>query len=166
MRVVTNSRGVSDEPFTHIGLERHLHELLGMGVELYELSGDRVRQDSHLRMLLGSSTGRLHAKLAVIDRHVVYIGSMNLDGRSAHINTEVGVRLESALVAAMLYRAYRIEEAPGVYRVRLLEDGRTLAWSAPDAEGREVILTEEPDASWWQRFRSRLLSAFVPEDEL
>jgi phosphatidylserine/phosphatidylglycerophosphate/cardiolipin synthase-like enzyme len=166
VRIVTNSLAVSDEPFANIGLERHQRELLSMGVELYELSADRVKVDSTLRTLLGSSIGRLHAKMAIVDRHVVYVGSMNLDGRSARINTEIGLRIESASVAGMLYRAFRIDEAVGVYRVKLLADGQTLAWSIRDADGNEVTLADEPDASWLHRLRVKLLSAFVPEGEL
>jgi putative cardiolipin synthase len=166
VRIVTNSLAVSDEPFVTIALERHQRELLSMGVGLYELSTDRVKLDANLRTLFGASIGRLHAKMALIDRHIVYVGSLNLDGRSAHINTEIGVRVESAVVADMLFRAFQIGQATGVYRVKLLPDGHSLGWSALDAEGNEVTLTEEPDANWWHALRVRLLSLLVPEGEL
>jgi putative cardiolipin synthase len=166
IRVVTNSLAVSDEPFVSIALARHQQELLSIGVDLYELSSTRVKLDSNLRTLFGASIGRLHAKMAVIDRHIVYVGSLNLDGRSARINTEIGVRVDSAAVADMLFRAYRIEEATGVYRVKLLADGHSLGWSFRDADGNEVTLAEEPDANWWHGLRVRLLSLLVPEAEL
>jgi putative cardiolipin synthase len=166
IRVVTNSLAVSDEPFVSVALERHQRELLSIGVDLYELSSTQVKLDSNLRTLFGASIGRLHAKMAVIDRHIVYVGSLNLDGRSARINTEIGVRVDSAPVADMLFRAYRIEEATGVYRVKLLPDGQSLGWSVLDADGNEVTLDEEPDANWWHGLRVRLLSVLVPEGEL
>jgi phosphatidylserine/phosphatidylglycerophosphate/cardiolipin synthase-like enzyme len=166
VRIVTNSLAVSDEPFASIALERHQRELLAIGVELYELSSAREKLDSNLRALFGSSIGRLHAKMALIDRHIVYVGSLNLDARSAYINTELGMRVESASIAHMMFLAYRIEEATGVYRVRLLPDGHSLGWSVLDADGTEITLPEEPDASWWHRLRLRLLSLFVPEGEL
>ena len=166
VRVITNSLAVSDEPMTSIALERHQRELLAMGVELYELSSERIRHDSHLSVLVGASIGRLHAKMVLVDRRTVYIGSLNLDGRSAHINTEIGVRLESAEIASMLFRAFRVEEAAGVYRVRLGVDGRTLVWSILNGSGQEETLEDEPDASWWRRLRLRLLSIFVPEGQL
>jgi phosphatidylserine/phosphatidylglycerophosphate/cardiolipin synthase-like enzyme len=166
VRVVTNSLAQSDEPFASVGLERHQHELLAMGVELYELSSDRIKLDTGLRSLLGSTIGRLHAKMAFVDRRIVYVGSLNLDARSAHINTEIGVRIESATIAAMLYRAYRVEDASGVYRVRLEPDGHGLEWSVLDDEGREQVLPSEPDSSWWRRVRLQLLSLLVPEGEL
>jgi phosphatidylserine/phosphatidylglycerophosphate/cardiolipin synthase-like enzyme len=166
IRVITNSLAVSDEPQSSIALERHQRDLLGIGVDLYELSSSQVNTDSHLRSLVGSSIGRLHAKLAVIDRHVVLAGSVNLDSRSANINTEVGFRLDSDSVASMLFAAYRIEQAAGVYQVKLLPDGQTIGWSIRGADGKEVMLTEEPDSNGWYRLRQRVLSWFVPEREL
>jgi phosphatidylserine/phosphatidylglycerophosphate/cardiolipin synthase-like enzyme len=165
VRIVTNSLAVSDEPFVTVALARHQRELLAMGVELYELSSDRLKLERDLRTLFGASIGRLHAKVAVVDRQFVYVGSLNLDGRSARINTEIGVRIESATLADMTFRALRIDEATGVYRVKLMPDG-SLGWSVLDADRNEVILSEEPDASWWHRLRVRLLSLLVPEDEL
>jgi phosphatidylserine/phosphatidylglycerophosphate/cardiolipin synthase-like enzyme len=166
VHVVTNSLAVSDQPLTVVGLERYQRELLADGVELYELSTERIRHDSHLRMLLGSSIGRLHAKLILVDRRLAYVGSLNMDGRSAYINTEIGVRLESAELAAMLRAAFRVEEAAGVARVRLAADGTSLAWSVLDGQGHEEVLDHEPDASWWNRLRVRLLGLLVPEGEL
>ena len=166
VHVITNSLAVSDQPITVVGLERHQRELLTDGVELYELSTERIRLDSHLSTLLGSSIGRLHAKLFLVDRAIVYVGSLNVDGRSARINTEIGVRLESPELATMLRAAFRIEEAAGVVRVRLAADGQTLSWSVLDDEGREELLDHEPDASWWHRLRVRLLGLLVPEGEL
>lgn len=165
VRVITNSLAVSDEPITTIALERHQRELLAMGVDLYELSTERLRLDTRLRTLFGSSIGRLHAKMGIIDRRYVYVGSLNLDGRSARINTEIGVRVDSVEIATMLFAAFRIEEATGVVRVRLRGDGR-LAWSVLDADGREQTLDDEPDGSWWRRLRLRLLALIFPEREL
>jgi phosphatidylserine/phosphatidylglycerophosphate/cardiolipin synthase-like enzyme len=166
VRVVTNSLAVSDEPLTIIGLERHQRDLLGIGVELYELTAEQERLDARIHTLFGSSIGRLHAKVALVDRHVVYVGSLNLDSRSARINTELGVRLDSAEIAAMLFAAFRVEEAAGVVRVSLKPDGHGVAWSVLDAHGLEQPLDHEPDANWWLRLRVRLLAALVPEGEL
>jgi cardiolipin synthase C len=74
--------------------------------------------------------------------------------------------LDSAELASMLFSAYRVEQAPGVYRVRLQPDGKSLAWSVLNGDLAEETLTNEPDANWWQRFRARLLSVFVPEGQL
>ena len=86
-----------------------------------------------------------------------YVGSLNLDGRSARINTEIGLRLESEHIARLLFTAYRIEKATGVYRVTLESDGRTHAWSVLDASRQEVKRDEEPDASVQPAPRSQIM---------
>ena len=113
--VVTNSLAVSDEPVVNVGPERHQIPLLKMGVDLYELSSNRLKLDRTLRTLLGTSTGQLHAKISILDRQTVMVGSMNLDPRSASINTEIGVRIESIRLAEMVLAAFKTDSLAGVY---------------------------------------------------
>jgi putative cardiolipin synthase len=165
VRVVTNSLAVSDEPLVSIGLERHQIELLKMGVDLYELSSERLKMDRTLKGLLGTSTGRLHAKMAFLDRRIGLIGSMNLDPRSASINTEVGVRVVSPTLTAMVFEAFKVDELAGVYQVKLRENGLGVRWVAVDGDTpdeRDI----DPDTSTWQRVRLLILSWFVPESQL
>jgi phosphatidylserine/phosphatidylglycerophosphate/cardiolipin synthase-like enzyme len=42
-----------------------------------------------------SSNASLHAKALVIDQKIVFIGSMNMDARSAHTNSELGLVMRS-----------------------------------------------------------------------
>ncbi len=165
VRVVTNSLAVSDEPLVAVGLARHQLELLRMGVELYELSSTRLKLDSAMRNLLGSSIGRLHAKLGFIDRKTVLVGSMNLDPRSANLNTEIGVRVESPELAAMLFGGFKVAELAGVYRVQLKPGGSGVRWTTADDDASEE-LEVDPDTSLWQRLRVMLLSLFVPDSQL
>lgn len=51
-------------------------------------------------------------------------------------------------------------------RVRLTPEGKGLAWSALDEEGREEALEREPDGNWWLRLRLKLLGLLVPEGGL
>ena len=165
VRVVTNSLAVSDEPLVSIGLERHRLDLLKMGVELYELSSERLKLDRTLRGLLGTSTGRLHAKLGIVDRSTVLVGSMNLDPRSSTINTEIGVRVASPALAEMVLAGFKVDTMAGVYQVKLRPDGEGMRWVAVDGERTEE-LDVDPDTSLWQRLRLMLLSLFVPESQL
>ena len=162
---MTNSLAVSDEPLVSIGLERHQIELLKMGVELYELSSERLKLDRTLKGLLGTSTGRLHAKLAFLDRKTVLVGSMNLDPRSARINTEIGVRVVSPKLAEMVLAAFKVDELTGVYQVKLRDNGVGVRWIAVDGDTTEE-LDVDPDTSLWQRLRLMMLSWFVPEGQL
>ena len=165
VRVVTNSLAVSDEPLVSIGLERHQLDLLKMGVELYEISSNRLKLDNTLRGLLGSSTGRLHAKLGVIDRSIVMVGSMNLDPRSATLNTEIGVRVFSPQLAEMVLSGFKVDQLAGVYQVKLRPHGTGVRWIAVDGDTTQE-LDVDPDTSLLQRLRLMLLSWFVPENQL
>jgi phosphatidylserine/phosphatidylglycerophosphate/cardiolipin synthase-like enzyme len=165
VRVVTNSLAVSDEPLVSIGLERHQVELLKMGVDLYELSSERLKLDRTLKGLLGTSTGRLHAKLAFLDRKTALVGSMNLDPRSSRINTEIGVRVVSPKLTEMVLTAFKVDELTGVYQVKLRDNGVGVRWIAVDGDTTEE-LDIDPDTSMWQRLRLMMLSWFVPESQL
>ena len=165
VRVVTNSLAVSDEPLVSLGLERHQMELLRNGVRLYELSSTRLKLDHALRNLLGSSTGRLHAKLALIDRRTLLVGSMNLDPRSSNINTEIGVMVRSRELAEMVLTAFRLDSMTGVYEVKLKPEGSGVRWVAVDGDS-SVEVDIDPDANLWQRLRLMLLYLLVPEGQL
>jgi putative cardiolipin synthase len=162
--VLTNSLASNDEPLVHTGYARYRPELLKTGVDLYELSPTRIQHNKRL-MFPGMSIGRLHAKTAVIDRSTVFIGSMNLDPRSANKNTELGVIAESPQLAKEVLRVIHISKLQSAYRLRFGPDGQSLEWLTMDDEG-DVVLSEEPDVTPLMRFQNMLLAPFVPEQEL
>ncbi|MEO6362828.1 MAG: phospholipase D family protein, partial [Caldimonas sp.] len=96
--VITNSLAATDEPLVHNGYSRYRPGLLAAGVDLYELSPTRTQSTKRLGMF-GASLGRLHAKTAIIDKKTIFIGSMNLDPRSASANTELGMFIDSPPLA-------------------------------------------------------------------
>lgn len=161
--VLTNSLAATDEPLVHTGYARYRPQLLAYGVDLYEISPERTRRTKRLGMF-GSSYGRLHAKTAVVDGQTVFIGSMNLDPRSDTQNTELGIFIESPQLAKELLRIINISKLQSAYRVRLDSHGN-LQWLSMD-EDKEMILTEEPEASFWLRVHNMLVSPFVPEQLL
>ncbi len=162
--ILTNSLAATDEPVVHTGYARYRPELLKLGVDLYELSPTRIQQSRRLGFP-GSSTGRLHAKTVVIDRSVVFVGSMNLDPRSATINTELGIIVQSPALAKEVVRVVHISKLQGAYRLRLGPDGQGLEWLTMD-DDREVVLTAEPDTTLFFRLQNLLLAPFVPEQQL
>lgn len=162
--ILTNSLGSNDEPLVHTGYARYRVELLKSGVDLYELSPMGIQQNKRL-MFPGMSLGRLHAKTAVIDRSTIFIGSMNLDPRSASKNTELGIIAESPQLAKEVLRVIHISKLQSAYRVRFAPDGESLEWLTMDDNG-EVVLSTEPETSFFLRLKQFLLSPFVPEDQL
>ena len=161
---MTNSLGATDEPLVHIGYTAYRHPMLELGVDLYEISGTRVKRNRR-ENLFGASLGRLHAKLAVVDRRWLFVGSMNLDPRSATINTELGAVIDSPALAREMIRIIDIDRLQSAYRLRMSGDGQTCQWLGIE-DDQEVVLTEEPDSSFWLRMKLRLLRPFVPESLL
>ena len=164
LTLMTNSLGSTDEPVVHLGYSHYREEMLRIGVDLYELSAQRVKKNKR-NYLFGASLGRLHAKLVVIDRKTVFVGSMNLDPRSATINTELGAVIESPELARELVRVIDIDRLQSAYRVRLASNGRGLEWLSIEGE-EEKVQTTEPESSPWLRLKLWLLTHLVPESLL
>ena len=164
MTILTNSLAATDEPLVHTGYARYREPMLRAGVDLYELSPVRIQTNKRLGFG-GSSLGRLHAKTVVVDRHFVYIGSMNLDPRSEGRNTELGIIVESPQLAREVIRVIHISKLQGAYRVRFAPDGQALQWLTMD-DNAEMILDYEPDSSFVMRLQNVLFAPFVPEQEL
>ena len=103
VRVLTNSLAATDVTPVHAGYAKYREALLRGGVRLYELK-PLGHQDSAERQRSGggSSSASLHAKTFAVDRSRLFVGSFNLDPRSARLNTEMGVVIDSAALAARL----------------------------------------------------------------
>jgi len=165
VRLLTNSLAATDEPLVHIGYSRYRKQMLRLGVELYELSPTRVKRNWKLGMF-GTSHGRLHAKTAVIDRRLVFIGSMNFDPRSDVHNTEMGIFIDSPQLARELLRLADLDKLQASYRVRLGADGDTVQWLGLDDEMGEMVLEDEPDAGLWLQIWLNLIAPLAPEELL
>jgi putative cardiolipin synthase len=161
--LMTNSLGSTDEQLVHLGYRRYREDMLKIGVDLYELSAARVKKNPRM-FLYSSSLGRLHAKLLVIDRKKVFVGSMNLDPRSAITNTELGAVIESPELARELLRVIDIDRLQSAYRVRLAPQGG-LEWVSLEGD-EEVVRVEEPESSGWTQIKLWLLDHLVPESLL
>ncbi|MDM0033639.1 phospholipase D family protein [Variovorax sp. J22P271] len=162
--LLTNSLAANDEPLVHTGYARYREGLLRSGAALYELSPKRTSAGMRLDDF-GKSLGRLHAKTLAIDGTRIYLGSMNLDPRSATQNTEMGVVVESPELARELLRIFDVSRLQNSYRVQFAEDGVTLRWSTRDDQ-KEVVHASEPEASLVQKLYYLLMSPFMPESLL
>lgn len=164
--VMTNSLATTDEPLVHAGYARYRNALLDMGVSLYELMPGAEEVRAAAGEIRGSgSFGRLHAKLAVVDGRRFYIGSLNMDRRSAHSNTEMGLIVDSPELAGQLTSLLRGERQPPSYQVRSAGDSKRLQWVAQDGPAA-VVHAAEPNARWSTQLRLALLSSVIDEDLL
>jgi putative cardiolipin synthase len=99
----------------------------------------------------GSSGGAsLHAKTFAVDRERVFVGSFNFDPRSAALNTEMGLVLESPTLANRLADAFEQGIPEASYEVRRAPDGRGLQWVERD-DGGETVHETEPGTTGFQR---------------
>jgi putative cardiolipin synthase len=170
--ILTNSLAATDVAAVHAGYRRYRKALLRGGVELYEFKstaskGSRDSGDS----TGGSSGASLHAKTFVFDDQRVFVGSLNLDPRSASLNTEIGAVLEIPGLAALasegigqkgLSSAYRLEWVPSPGPCK--ECG-SINW-LKEANGKVTRHTREPEASFGRRLLVALLSLLPIEGQL
>ena len=164
MSVLTNSLAATDTPIVHIGYAAYRLEMLRLGVELYELSPTRGSKSGMLG-LFGSSRAKLHAKTVVVDRNQLFVGSINLDARSARQNTEQGLIIQSTALAGEALHLLASDKGESSYHLRLRPDRMNIEWVGFD-QGIESILDDEPDASLLLRFGLKLLGPFAPEELL
>ena len=163
--IFTNSLGSTDVPLVHHSYAAYRLAMLRIGVDLYEVSPTQTRRSRRFGTF-GRSIPRLHAKVAIVDRERLLVGSANMDGRSAVGNTEMGVIIDSPVLAAKMVRRVADESLASVYKLRLLLDGNTIEWVGTDDDGRTSATTEEPSGGWWVRLRLWLQSLVVAERDL
>ena len=163
VRVLTNSMASNDVLAAHAGHAERRKQLVENGVELYELRPDAGAPRK--KMISGESKASLHTKAMVFDRESVFIGSYNLDPRSASINTEAGLYVESPELARQVIEYMDVGVQPeNSYRVLLDEDG-DLVWVTED-DGVEVRYHKDPESTFWQRFMSGFIILLPVEHQL
>ena len=103
---------------------------------------------------IGSSSS-LHAKTFAIDGQRIFVGSFNFDPRSAMLNTEMGVVIESPRIAVALSQA--LDARDMVYEVAR-SNGGSLVWREMTPGGEDIVHTTEPPASRFRRVLTRAAS--------
>ena len=168
--LVTNTMASNDEPFVSAAYGRYRRQMLQMGVQIYEVSPRILRMDSSFDdsfgAMLGTSTGRLHAKMIVIDHQTTVVGSMNLDFRSSRANTELGLFVDSPELAAEVTALVDELRSVGTYRMRLGgASGRDVQWVDDEPDG-EKVYEAEPEIGIATLLEVWLFSPFIEEDLL
>ena len=161
VRVITNSLAATDVVAVHAGYARHRRTLLAAGIQLYELKPDADSQAHRAalpwRIRLGaSSAASLHGKSFVVDGRHVFVGSFNLDQRSAYLNAEIGLTVDSETLARTLTAGIDRDLAATTYRLTLAADG-ALQWEEAGAGGT-VVHRAEPKAGLLRRLGAGVLS--------
>lgn len=170
VRVLTNSFAATDVGVVHAGYAPCRQPLLRHGVELLEMPApDDAPKRGNKFVRSGSPRSRkysgksLHAKVYIVDRQQLYIGSANFDPRSAHINTELGLLIDSPVLAEQLAAAFETASWNS-YRLSLAPDG-SLLWTDPrdDCPEPEAV---EPGTNIFNRWLIRVLSKLPIQGQL
>jgi len=162
--VMTNSLAATDEPLTYGGYARYRAPMLKLGVSLSELSPLPNRKFDMIGDLR-SSLGRLHAKVAVVDRRWLLVGSMNMDGRSSRTNTEISLVIDDIELATSAMAMMQQHWSDSHYRLRIRAQDDRVEWIEPD-DDEPVVHRAEPHVNWLSRLRLSVLSMFVAEELL
>lgn len=175
--VLSNSLAANDVTPVHVGYRRYRKALLCAGVEMWEMKPNvEIRvAEQHAAAApppkKGEPRSTLHAKSMIFDRQTLFVGSFNLDPRSAALNTEMGLIIHipklarttaQVLEEQLPQSAYHLEIVPGCLPCK--QCGHII-WLSQE-NGREVRYTHEPHASFYKRFKVCLLSFLPIESQL
>lgn len=154
VRILTNSLAATDVAAVHAGYAKHRIELLRAGVQIYELRPAAGQQRGS--GFGGSSASSLHAKTFALDDSRLFVGSFNFDPRSAYLNTELGLIIDSPELARQLGDVFDRAVPQLAYEVRLTPDG-SLQW-VERTESGIVVHDIEPQATATRRAMVFVLS--------
>jgi putative cardiolipin synthase len=159
--LLTNSLASTNHIAVHSGYSKYRKRLIENGIELYEARVDAIENMQDIPSAPDNRT--LHTKLIIIDRELVFAGSLNLDPRSIELNTELGISIASADLAEELANEFFAGLAESAYKVTLDEKGK-LIWEGV-VDGQQVTEHSEPSSSRWRRLKAWFLK-IVPDSQL
>lgn len=163
MTIVTNSLASTNAPTVYAKWEKYRKKLIQSGADVYEfmLSAENLRAKYNDRERKHSSFSVLHSKTIVFDDRISWIGSFNLDPRSAYFNTENVAIFESREFASKL-RQMILDDTKTSWHVTL-DAHNNPVWSgarADDKEPREYH--HNPDTSIFRR-AWKIMLRLIPE---
>jgi len=171
-RVITNSMESNSEPSAHSGYLHYRTDILRDKVELYEVRAHlgSARGSGQTAAMNRNGTFGIHTKVYVFDRERLFVSSMNFDARSRHINTELGLMIDSpdlARQAAALFDG--LAQPANSYRVTLEPRGHLetpqVVWRTLES-GRIVEFYKDPAKDEWQRLQVEMMSLLPFDYEL
>ena len=145
IKISTNSLASTDNLQAFSGYAKQRQEILDAGIEVYEYKPDPAIQreliDRYAELEKGVPTFAIHAKSMVIDHELIFIGTFNLDPRSANLNTEVGALIRNHKLATQVEEAIQLDISP--------ENSWSAATENPD---RNASLGKRFKVFFWKLF--------------
>lgn len=169
VRVLTNSLVANDVAVVHSFYSQYRKPLLQSGVQLYEFKPNIERKKrtwyeiatGSVIPVKGKNRSSLHAKFFDVDGKV-FIGSFNFDPRSAHLNTEVGLVVESDHLQDQITAMLDQHLLQVAYQLKLDQNGN-IVWYEHKPNGEVVEHHHDPESTRFQRFTMHAVSYFPVE---
>jgi len=165
VKLHTNSMAANNHLSAYVAYRKQRKMLLNSGAEVYEMRPDAKSERSQYTPAELKEHGTkfgLHAKTMVFDRKVVFVGTFNLDPRSIHLNTEMGLLVESEGLGRAVAESIENDIAPGnSWRVVLNNDGRTQWVTLQDGVASEQF-EFDPMTTAARRAKAEAM-AFIPD---
>lgn len=164
VRILTNAMNTTDVIMVHSGYSKYRRQLLEAGAQLYELKlrGNAQSATGYQVNPLGWSGASLHAKTFAVDGSKIFIGSFNFDPRSAMLNCEMGLLIDSETLAKKIGDAFDGPLDQVSYRPQLTPENKMI-WKESLADGDMNIYQEEPGATWLQQIALTVIGTLPVE---
>lgn len=164
IRILTNSFLANDIAVVHAFYQKYRHDLLQNGIKLYEFKPYIERNKrtwyevvtGNVIPAKGKNTSSLHAKFFDIDG-IVFIGSFNFDPRSANLNSEVGLVVESDVLQKYISKSLDQYLPQIAYELKLNKQGEII-WLDQHKDGSIVEYKHDPETTKFQRFAMQAVS--------
>lgn len=163
MTIVTNSLASTNAPTVYAKWEKYREQLIKSGADVYEfmVSAENLRGKEHDRERKQSSFSVLHSKTMVFDDDISWIGSFNLDPRSAYYNTENVAIFESRDFANKL-REMILRDTKTSWRVTLDENNNPIWTGMRPTDTKPQVHKHAPDTTIFRRIWKSICN-LVPE---
>lgn len=106
VKISTNSLASTDNLQAFSGYSKQRRNILESGIRVFEFRPQPAVQkellERYAALEKNAPTFAIHAKTMVIDDELLYVGTFNLDPRSANLNTEVGVLIKDPILASQV----------------------------------------------------------------
>lgn len=116
VKISTNSLASTDNLAAFSGYKKQRAEIVAAGVQVFEFKPNPAIQPQLLarypELAKNAPVFAIHAKTMVVDGQQLFIGTFNLDQRSANLNTEVGVLIDSVKLAQAVEASIELDMRP------------------------------------------------------
>jgi len=158
---LTNSLATNNHIPAHTAYRRHRREILETGANLYVMRENPSSRILHEALGFRAKQFGLHGKVAMFDYDRVFVGTFNLDPRSAFLNTEIGLLITSPRLNKAIRTAFLPDFAPGSAWKLKLDENKKISWVAGDE-----ALTRQPAGSFYRRILDFFMGQYNADDEL